>query len=183
MSNILKPLAVNDASDEARKILENVGKGMGFIPNLFSTFAHNSEALKSYLALGESFNKAGFNPVEQQVVLLTVSRENGCAYCVAAHSAISTMAKIDEEVIRQLRNGEELNDQKLEILRTFTKRVVSSKGLPDVSDIKKFLNAGFNQAHILGVILGVTMKTLSNYTNHIAQTQLDDAFKTFQWEK
>lgn len=178
----LKPLTVSNAPEESKKILESVGKGMGFVPNLFATFAHSPEALKSYLALSDSFSKAGFSPLEQQVVLLTVSRENKCAYCMAAHSAISAMSKLDERVIIQLRNGESLNDQKLEVLRTFTKRVVSSKGSPDSSDIQSFLSAGYEPGHILGVILGVTLKTLSNYTNHVAETPLDDAFKKFQWE-
>ena len=179
----LKPLAINNAPEESKKILENVAKGMGFVPNLFATFAHNPEALKSYLSLGESFAKAGFTSLEQQIVLLTVSRENKCAYCMAAHSAIATMSKLDQTVITQLRSGEPLNDQKLETLRTFTKKITSTKGWPDSSDVHAFLSAGYTQAHILGVVLGVTMKTLSNYTNHIAQTPLDDAFKNFHWEK
>lgn len=183
MTTKLLPLTIQTAPEGSKQVLEQVSKGMGFVPNLFATFAHNPEALKSYLALSDSFGKAGFSPLEQQVILLTVSRENKCAYCVAAHSAISAMSKLDEGVISQLRSGVSLNDQKLEALREFTKRVVSSKGWPDESDFKKFVSAGFNQGHILGVILGVTMKTLSNYTNHIAQTPLDEAFKPFQWEK
>lgn len=176
------PLSIQTAPGESKQVLEQVSKGMGFVPNLFSTFAHNPEALKSYLALNESFAKSGFTPLEQQVVLLSVSRENKCSYCMAAHSAISAMSKLDEAVISDLRKGVSLKDQKLETLREFTKRVVSSKGWPDESDTRKFLAAGFNEGHLLGVILGVTMKTLSNYTNHIAQTPLDEAFKPFQWE-
>lgn len=183
MNTQLSPLAIQTAPEGSKQILEQVSKGMGFVPNLFGTFAHNPEALKSYLALSDSFAKAGLTPLEQQVVLLTVSRENKCSYCVAAHSAISAMSKLDERIISQLRKGDVLHDQRLETLREFTKRVVSSKGWPDESDINKFFAAGFNQGHILGVILGVAMKTLSNYTNHIAQTPLDEAFKTFQWEK
>lgn len=183
MTTDLKPLTINNAPEESKSILESVNKGMGFVPNLFATFAHNPEALKSYLSLSESFAKAGFSPLEQQVVLLTVSRENKCAYCMAAHSAISTMSKLDEAVITQLRNGDVLNDQKLEALRTFTKRIVSSKGWLDSSDVQAFMSTGYQRKHILGVILGVTLKTLSNYTNHIAITPLDEAFKNFHWEK
>lgn len=183
MKTNLSPLTQQAAPEGAKPVLEQIAKGMGFVPNLFATFAHNPEALKSYLALSDSFGKAGFTPLEQQVVLMTVSRENQCTYCIAAHSAISAMSKLDEVVIGQLRNGETLNDPKLETLRAFTKRVVASRGWPDESDVKSFINAGFNQSHILGVVLGVAMKTLSNYTNHIAQTPLDDAFKNFKWEK
>ena len=34
---------------------------------------------------------------------------------------------------------------------------------------------------ILEVLVGVTMKTLSNYTNHIVDTPLDEQFAAFAW--
>jgi len=39
-----------------------------------------------------------------------------------------------------------------------------------------------NMAQILEVVLGVAMKTISNYTNHIAGTELDAAFADFAWK-
>lgn len=41
-------------------------------------------------------------PVEQQVVLLSVSSENGCDYCVAAHSGAARMARVSEDVVTAL---------------------------------------------------------------------------------
>jgi hypothetical protein len=40
---------------------------------------------------------------------------------------------------------------------------------------------GFIRRHVLGVLTGVAMKTLSNYMNHSAKTPLDDAFASFAW--
>ena len=34
---------------------------------------------------------------------------------------------------------------------------------------------------IFEVLVGVTMKTLSNYTNHIVDTPLDEQFAGFAW--
>ncbi|MBY0517563.1 MAG: carboxymuconolactone decarboxylase family protein [Bacteriovoracaceae bacterium] len=171
------------APADTRATLEQVQKGMGFIPNLFGVFSNNPEILKSYLNLSDSFSKSGFSPLEQQVVLLTVSRENGCQYCMAAHTAISLMSKLDESVIGQLRAGEKLNDSKLESLRNFTARVTSSRGWIDPSDLEKFLTTGYSESQAMAVVLGVTMKTLSNYINHLAKTPLDDAFKPQAWTR
>jgi len=33
------------------------------------------------------------------------------------------------------------------------------------------------------VILGLSQKVMSNYTNHLAETPVDEAFKGFAWEK
>lgn len=183
MSKLIKPVTLETAPVGAQTMLEGIRKSFGMIPNLLGNFAHNPKVLSSYLGLGESFSGAGFTPLEQQIVLLTVSRENGCQYCVAAHSAISAMSKLDEKVINQVRSGDNLEDKKMEALRTFTKRVVSAKGKLDDSDIKQFLAVGYTTEQVLAVILGVAMKTLSNYVNHVAQTELDEAFQPFAWTK
>lgn len=36
---------------------------------------------------------------------------------------------------------------------------------------------------VLEVILGLSRKTLSNYTNHIAETPMDKPFEKFRWSK
>ncbi len=48
-------------------------------------------------------------------------------------------------------------------------------------DIADFIDAGFSRAQVLEVILAASYKTLSNYINHIADTQLDDAFASESW--
>lgn len=179
----LKPLNLETAPLGAKPGLEAVKQKFGMIPNLMGMFANYPPALNSYLAVSANFENSGFSPIEQQVIQITVSRENECTYCVAAHTVISAMGKLDEKIISQLRQGERLDDQKLEALRTFTKRVVAAKGFVDSSDIDAFVSAGYQQEQILGVVLGVGLKTISNYMNHIVSTPLDTAFSNAKWSK
>ena len=44
-----------------------------------------------------------------------------------------------------------------------------------------FFRAGYGTREYLEVVVGVTMKTLSNYVNHAANTPLDAAFQTAKW--
>lgn len=176
----LNALTLESSPDASRPVLESVKKQLGFVPNLFATFANNPEVLKGYLALSDGFSKSGLTPVEQQVVALTVSRENQCHYCVAVHSALSAMSKIDAGLISDLREGRALSSSKLEALRIFTKRVVSGRGWLDESDVKSFKDAGYSDSDLAAVVLGVTMKTLSNYINHISATPLDAQFSDFK---
>lgn len=46
-----------------------------------------------------------------------------------------------------------------------------------------YLDAGYTRQQILEVIVGMSYKVISNYTNHIADTPVDTAFKKFAWEK
>ena len=176
-----KPHTLETADPEGREILEQVQKSYGFIPNLLGNMAHAPATAKGYLALGQLVGETSFDATEQQVILLSVSRYNQCEYCVGAHSAISAMQKLPTDVIESIRNDEPIADSKLEALRTFTTRVVDQRGWLSDEDIGEFLAAGYSRGQILEVVLGVAMKTISNYTNHIAGTELDAEFADFAW--
>jgi uncharacterized peroxidase-related enzyme len=177
-----EPLSLETADAEGREILEQVQGNYGFIPNLLGNMAHAPVTAKGYLALGQLVGETSFDPTEQQVILLAVSRYNECEYCVGAHSAISAMQKLPADVIESIRNDEPIADSKLEALRVFTTQVVDQRGWLSPEDIGNFIAAGYSRPQILEVVLGVAMKTISNYTNHIAGTELDAAFADFTWQ-
>ncbi|MFQ5346609.1 MAG: carboxymuconolactone decarboxylase family protein [Rhodothalassiaceae bacterium] len=172
----------DSAPEGARPLLEAVEKKFGFIPGLMRVMAESPQAMEGYLTLSRLFEASGFDPVERQVVLLTVSAENGCTYCVAAHSGAAKMAGMPEAVLSALRAGRPLPDAKLEALRRFTHKMVEKRGWLEEADIETFLAAGYERRHVLDVILGVALKTLSNCTNHVAHTPLDEAFKPLAWQ-
>ena len=174
---------IDTAPDAAKEMLAESRKAYGFVPNLHAVMAEAPALLKAYRRVGDFFDETSFTPAERQVVLLTVSYENGCEYCVAAHSAIAGMQKVPGDVVQAIRNGQVIADQKLEALRRYTAAVVVSRGRPSDADAQAFLNAGYSRAQTLEVVLGVGMKTLSNYTNHLADTPLDEAFANARWHK
>jgi len=59
--------------------------------------------------------------------------------------------------------------------------VVDKRGHLEEADIQALLEAGYTRQTVLEVVLGVGMKTLSNYTNHIVNTPLDQAFEPMAW--
>jgi AhpD family alkylhydroperoxidase len=164
-------------------ILVAANKGLGFIPNLYAHLAEAPSALQAYKQLGTLLEQSSLTPQEQQVVLITVSVENRCTYCVAAHSFIArNMAKVPADVITSLRDGQPLSDKKLNALSSFAQAVVRERGfVTDSQALKNFYGAGYTQQNALEVLLGVTMKTLSNYTNHLTDTPLDTAFASEAW--
>ena len=171
----------DSAPEGSRAILEGAQRAMGFVPNLYGVFAGAPAALTGYTGLGQAFEQSSFSATERQVVLLAASAENGCEYCMAAHSTLAAMQQVAPDVVEALRDLEPLTDPKLEALRTFTLRVVQDRGRVPQDAIGAFLAAGYGQAQVLEVVLGVAMKTLSNYTNHLASTPLDAAFEPRAW--
>ncbi|WP_295881362.1 carboxymuconolactone decarboxylase family protein [uncultured Thiohalocapsa sp.] len=170
------------APDAAVPSLQQAEQRFGMLPNLMRKMATAPALLDAYLALGDLFEQTSLSPAEQQVVLLTVSRENRCEYCVGAHSVLADMAEVPKEVTDALRDGQPLPDLRLEALSRFTAAVVEARGWVGEAEMDAFLAAGYGPWQALEVVLGVGMKTLSNYTNHIAGTELDDLFQHRAWD-
>jgi uncharacterized peroxidase-related enzyme len=169
------------APPAARPLLEQVKRANGFVPNMLGVLAENPAALEGYLSLSRIFEGAGFSPLERQVVQLTVSIENACHFCVAAHSAATAAEGPDVSVIEAIRTNQRIADPRLEALRVFTRRMVQQRGFVSDTDVSVFLNAGWEKAAILGVVLGVALKTMSNYANHVAETPLNPDYKPYAW--
>jgi len=170
------------ASTEGREVLEAAKARFGFIPNLIGHMSEAPATAKAYLALGDLLGETSFSATEQQVILLAVSRFNRCAYCMGAHSAVAEMQKIPADVVDAIRKDEPIADPKLEALRRFTTQVVEQRGWLSDEDTAAFIAAGYDKQQILEVVLGIAMKTISNYTNHIAGTELDEAFAAHAWQ-
>jgi len=172
---------IDSAPEGARAALEGVQEKFGFVPNLMGVMADAPSSLKAYLSLMQLVGEASFSPIEQQVVLLSISRNNGCTYCVAAHSAGGKKAGMADDVLEALRSGAPVDDEALEALRTFAANVVENRGwvAPEVE--AAFFAAGYTRTHVLEVLVCVAIKTLSNYVNHAADTPLDPQFGAFAW--
>ena len=67
-------------------------------------------------------------------------------------------------------------DAKLNALVTYARTVVEKQGHVSYDDIQSFIDAGYIKQNMLEINLITTLKTISNYTNHIVDTPLDEAF-------
>jgi len=167
----------------SRELLKGAKAKLGFVPNLFGMLAGAPALLEGYLTLAGLFDRTSLSPTERQIVLLATSFENGCDYCMAAHSAIAGMQKVAPAVVAALREGGPIDEERLEALRAFTTEVVRERGWPSEEAMRRLSAAGYTQAQILEVLLGVGLKTLSNYANHFAHTPLDPAFEAVRWTR
>lgn len=172
-----------NAPEAAKPTLEAVKGAFGFVPNLQAHMAESPELLAGYSTLWDLFSKSTLTPHEQQVVYLTSNFENECHYCMAGHTTLAKMQKMDPAVIAALRAGTELPDGKLEALHLFTSLVVRNRGWVGDEAVDAFLAAGYTRRNVLEVVLGVATKVMSNYTNHIVHTPLDAFMAGNEWTK
>src|SRR6185312_4181248 len=98
MSRIAIP-GRDDAPAESQAILDNINKMLGFVPNHYRLMSISPNALGGWAGLMGPVSKT-LDLKTREGIALAVSEANGCDYCLAAHSYVSTnMAKIPPEEI------------------------------------------------------------------------------------
>ncbi|MBI2516473.1 MAG: carboxymuconolactone decarboxylase family protein [Opitutae bacterium] len=156
------------APEAAAQVLGKVNERYGFIPNLAAYVAESPTTLAAVLDLTSAFERTTLSVREQQIVLLTVSRFNQCQYCQTVHVALARKSGVDADTIRAVLAAAPLPGIRENALRNFVHALVDSKGWVKVDEVETFLAAGFTRAHVFECIVGVTLKTLTNYCNHVA---------------
>ncbi len=174
---------IESAPEASKQMLTDSEKAYGFLPNLYRNMSEAPALLEGYLTLSKIFNTTSFTETERQIVLMTNNRLNGCTYCMAAHTTLSQMGGVADDVIEALRAGTPIADARLEALRQFSIVINETRGYPTDAQISAFLEAGFTKQRLLEILVGTSLKVLSNYTNHLAHTPLDAAFEPNVWAK
>jgi uncharacterized peroxidase-related enzyme len=174
---LFQPLTVATAPEASKPILENIQKVYGFVPNLMATFANSPAVLQGYLAMDASFEKGTFTPVERQLILLAASEENKCGYCAAAHSTIAkAFLHAPAETIDAVRVGKPLADKKQNALVNLVREIVRERGFASSATVNAFLATGYEKPQVMELLLGVALKTVSNYLDRLSPATLDQAF-------
>ncbi len=165
------------APAEARPLLDEAAANLGKVPNLERVMSEAPALLEGYVRLWDLFDRTTLSEVERQVVYQAANVFNGCNYCRPWHAKLSVAAGLPRGEALVLRDGGALADPRLEALRQFTVRVLETRGRVPEAEVATFLEAGFTRTHALEVVLGIAVKVMSNYTNSLAGTPLDEEVK------
>lgn len=158
-------------SPKNQGIFDNLKKAVGFVPNLYATYAHSETALENYLTFSNA--KTSLSAKEKEVVNLAVSQVNECIYCLSAHTAIGKMNGFTDDQILELRAGIASFDNKLDALARFAKNVTENRGRTDADVLQNLLDAGYTQGSVIDIISLVGDKTISNYIHSTTQIPVD----------
>lgn len=178
----LKIHNIETAPEGSKDLLEQSLKSNGMIPGLHGVLAGAPGLLEGYQTLHKLFTQTSFNKEELTVVWQTINVEHQCHYCVPAHTGIANMMKVDESLTEALRNSTAMPTEKLQALHDFTLKMVRNRGQVTQEDLINFYDAGYEERQVLEIILGLSQKVISNYTNHIANTPVDAPFQKFAWK-
>jgi alkylhydroperoxidase family enzyme len=71
---------------------------------------------------------------------------------------------------------------RLDAVARFTKAVIAERGRVDDVELEAFRAAGFGDGAALEVVLGVSLATLCNFANNLAQPPLDPQLDAYRWD-
>lgn len=181
----LSAQSIDNAEPNAKPILDKALEQVGFIPNMYGLMVNSPALLDTYLHGYKLFKEqSDLTPAEQEIVFLVISYENNCHYCVAAHSMLADkMSNVPAEVTQAIRDGAAIPDAKLQALNVMTTKMVETRGNPSKADVNAFVAAGYSEKNVLEIVLAIAVKTLSNYSNHLFDTPVDDMFSDYTWQK
>lgn len=168
--------SVETAPEKAKPRVETALKNNGFLPNLIGVLANSPEALAFYQDVGQLNAATSLTGGEREVVQIIAAKVNQCGFCVAGHTKLATLKKLlADDAIKASRatDPKQFTDAKLSALASFTLAVMANKGAVSDAELQAFFDAGYTQQQSVEVVLGIALATLCNYTNNLAQTEIN----------
>ncbi len=172
MSTRIETLNPETTTGKSKELFDAVQKKLGFIPNLIKVFGNSPATLQTYLSLGELTASGNFSNKFREQLALAIAEENECNYCLSAHTAIGKMNGLTDAETEQNRQGLS-SDAKVQAGLNFAQSVTKNRGNVSSEELAAAKAAGYNDGDILEIVLNVVANTLTNYVNHIAETEID----------
>jgi len=167
----------------SQAVLDVVSERVGFVPNLFSTLAQQPGVVEAFVALDAAFSESSLSPVERQTIQLAASVENEGRYCVAGHTLFGRSIGMPDQAINAIRTGADVEDERLSALHKFVQQLIRLRGHVSAEETGALMQSGFSRTQMMEIIMGVTVKTFTNYVDSVMNLTLDEKFEPAAWSK
>ncbi len=169
---------LDNEPDSVREVFDWYEENFGFVPNLSKVLSASPAALRSYWLTQLALSKHGLmTPAEHNIIQMSIAVENRCKYCTSGHQmAGAQFFGSEEENLMAIRNEGTIPSSKFDALRSFTLEVYRNKGRISDQVLESFLAEGYTKAQAVEVITNIGVKVISNLTNQLTMTAIDEPF-------
>jgi uncharacterized peroxidase-related enzyme len=161
----------DDVTEQNQKIFDDLESKLGFVPNIYATYALSDNAPARYLTFANG--KTSLNNKEKEVINLVVSEVNVCVYCQAAHTQLGKMNGFTEEQTIELRTGKAGFNDKIDALVKLTKSITETSGKIEDHVLQTFFDAGYTKENLVDVIVNIGEKSTTNLLHNVTQIPVD----------
>jgi uncharacterized peroxidase-related enzyme len=171
MSRLNVP-TTEDIPTETQAVLDGIGAQFGFVPNMFQTLAANPTVLEVVTSLQTTLSRA-LDAKTRHTIALAVSEANGCEYCLAIHSYVSSkLGGMSQQDIDLARSASSTDPRRAAVAH-FAKQVIDTRGKVSDADLANVRTAGYTDAQILAIVTLTVQFLLTNYLNNVNMTDVD----------
>jgi len=170
MNDFLMPNGQN-VSESNKIIFEELKSMFGKVPNIFLAFTSSENGLENYFNYLSQKNSLTYR--EREVVNLIVSQVNQCQYCLSFHSSVATGIGFSNEQILDIRANDIQFDRKLKAIAALAHNIALTKGHIAGAILLDFYEAGYDQGHLVDVVLAVGNITTLNLLYAITNVPID----------
>jgi uncharacterized peroxidase-related enzyme len=166
------PLIDPNAPGQAKATLDAVNAQLKMVPNLFRVAANSPAALNALVGMEGALGKGALRARVREQLAIAVAQENGCDYCLSAHTAIGKMIGVSESQLAEARAGKS-DDAKVDAMLTLAVEILRKRGRVSITELAAARSAGISDAEIVEIVAGVALNIFTNYLNIVADTEID----------
>jgi uncharacterized peroxidase-related enzyme len=166
------PLIDPNAPGEAKPTLDAVNAQLKMVPNLFRLAANSPAALNALVAMEGALAKGALRARVREQIAVAVAQENGCDYCLSAHTAIGKMIGVSESALADARSAKS-EDAKVDAMLTIAVQILRERGDITATELAEARAAGITDAEIVEIVANVALNIFTNYLNVAADTEID----------
>jgi AhpD family alkylhydroperoxidase len=172
---------IESAPEQSKPSLQMLQAAFGLIPNIAGAMSTSPVLIGSLVGLFQKVHGGSFSEEQIQILLLTNAVTNGCAWAVAFHTALALKEGVGPADVQAIRERQTPRNPKSAALSMLARTLIENCGRLNDLDVSRFLQAGFDKAHLLEVIAVVAASTITNYTGNVTKPPLEAAFEAYAW--
>jgi AhpD family alkylhydroperoxidase len=172
---------IESAPEQSKPSLQTLQGAFGRLPNIAGAMSTSPVLIGSLVGLFQKVHGGSFSEEQIQVLLLTNAVTNSCAWAVAFHTALALKEGVEEADVQAIRERQTPLNPRSAALSMLARTLIEKRGRLSDPDMSRFLQAGFDKAHLLEVIAVVAASTITNYTGNVTMPPVEAAFEGYAW--
>lgn len=166
---------------DVRERILAVQEKAGFVPNVFMMLAHRPDEFRAFFNYHDALMEResdSLTKAEKEMIVVAVSADHGCLYCVVAHGAILRILAKDPLIADQVAVNYRTAaiSERQRVMLDFAIHLAAQRGVLDDSWQARLEELGFTMDDIWDVGAIAALFGLSNRLVSMARTPPNDEF-------
>jgi uncharacterized peroxidase-related enzyme len=160
------------ATPAQKELLDAIQAKLGMVPNFLKVFANSPVALQAFLGLYGVAGDGSLDPLDRERIALALAQQNGCQYCVSAHTAIGRKTGLSADEMAAARGGTS-DDPRSAAILAFATSLMEKRGEVSALELAAVRSAGVDEPQIVEIITHVGMNFLTNILGKASLVEID----------